>query len=224
MTYIPIIIFILLTAGIFLISRLTLKEIFYTLRSFIRHDKTVFLLVCTFFFPGTVLHELAHFIVAIATGHRVRSISVFPAFEKNYIKLGTVIYEKKDFVRSIAIGIAPIFAGLALFWFFGVFQLFPSSHVVLSIIFGYLIFVISTTMFSSKQDLVDLIYIVPLLLVALAIMYVFNIRADIFLRDSVILTKLIAFMETVNIFLFFSLVIHGILIFGLKVVRMITKR
>lgn len=224
MIAIPYILFVLQIVLIFFLSRITIRELFYTLRRFIKNEKTVFGIVCTVFFPGTVLHEFAHFLVALVTMHRVRSISVFPVWEKNYIKLGSVVYEKKDIPRSILVGIAPIFFGLALFWFISAFQLFPSYNMVLNLLIGYIIFAVSSTMFSSKQDLVDIVYLLPILLVLFFIIYVFNIQvADLF-QNKTVLKKLTEFVESLNIFLFFSLLIHATLIVLLKTVRIIFKR
>ncbi len=155
---------------LFFISRLTIKELFIFLRIYLP-DRVAFTVITIFFLPGTILHEVAHFVMAVILLLRVREVSVLPEFEKDYIKLGKVVYEKKDFVRGILVGVAPTTAGLVMFWVFSVWNLFPTENMYLTVFLGYFIFVVSTTMFSSKQDLVDLIYIIPLGILIAGILY-----------------------------------------------------
>lgn len=116
--------------------------------------------------------------MAIVLLLKVRSFTVFPEWEDNSIKLGSVVYEKKDFVRGILVGIAPILIGLILFWIISIVHPFSQESILLKILMVYVIFVLSSTMFSSKQDLIDMVYLIPLILIIVAIVYIFQI--DIF--------------------------------------------
>lgn len=209
--------------GLFFVTRYTLENVFKTLRIYIRHDHTVFTLIAFLYLPGTVLHELAHFAFAIACRLRVRSVSVIPSWDRHYIKLGSVVYEKKDVFRSVLVGIAPFFAGLAFFWFIGFFRIFPSTNLGLSILFGYLIFTVSSTMFSSKQDLVDIVYIIPFIVILVGIVYIFNIKITVSIQDN-LLTGLLSFFQQVNIYLLFSLLINGVLIICMKGLQLVLSR
>jgi hypothetical protein len=180
------------------------------------------ILVTLLFLPGTIMHELAHFIAALSLMLHVHEVSILPEFEKDYIKLGKVVYGKRDIVRSILVGIAPIFAGLFIFWLFSVWNLFPASQLWVSILVGYFIFVVSTTMFSSKQDLVDLIYIIPIGIILAGVLYVFNLNPAKLLNAS-FLNSLGRFIIHLNFYFLFSFFLHIGIIVLLKGVRKILK-
>ncbi|MBI3620004.1 hypothetical protein HY214_02570 [Candidatus Roizmanbacteria bacterium] len=210
--------------SIFWLSRQTVNELFFFLRTFIHQERVVFSLVSLLFFPGTILHEMAHFITALALMLRVREITIFPKFHANYIKLGSVVYEKQDFVRGVLVGIAPIFAGLFFFWFVARFNLFPSDTLWLNMLITYLIFTISSTMFSSKQDLVDVVFILPLFLLIGGVVYIFNINLSFITHNGVVVDGLTSFLKEVNIYLGFSLIMNIGLLAVLKMMRQLMKK
>lgn len=210
--YRDIVFFLIQMIVLFFVTRGALNAVFGFLRMFIRHEPSVFVLVSFIYLPGTILHELAHFVFAIACFLKVRSVSVIPSWEKNYIKLGSVVYEKKDMVRSIMVGIAPFFAGLAFFWFVDFAKLFPSSQLIVNAVMVYLIFTVSSTMFSSKQDLIDVVYLIPLVTIFIGAMYVFNIRVSLIFGREEFLFLIHAFIQHVNLYLFFSIMINATLI------------
>lgn len=216
--------FILQIIGLYFFSRQTTNEFFYFLRMFTRNQKTVFVLVSVLFFPGTVLHEMAHYFFAVITNLKVKEVKLFPEFNEGYIKLGRVLYEKKDFVRGLIVGIAPIIIALFFFWWLGAFRLFPNDNPYLNLILGYVVFAVSSTMFSSKQDLVDLIYIVPLIIIIGGLVYIFNIRADLILNNDRVIGKAVAVIKTINFYLLFSLVVNIFLILFFKSFRKIFKK
>lgn len=213
--------FILQIIALYFFSRKTTNEFFYFLRTFTKNQKTVFILVSILFFPGTVIHEMAHYFFAVITNLRVREVKLFPEFHEGYIKLGRVLYEKKDFVRGIIVGIAPIIIALFFFWWLGAFRLFPNENPYLNLIFGYIVFAVSSTMFSSKQDLVDLIYIIPLFIIIGGLIYIFDIRADLILSNGRVIKGMMSVIKTINFYLLFSLVVNILLILFFKSYRKI---
>ncbi|MEO6509157.1 MAG: hypothetical protein ABIO02_04330 [Patescibacteria group bacterium] len=206
---------------LYFVSRQTIKELFIFFRRFMP-ERAVAVLITILFLPGTIMHELAHFIMAISLMLRVREVSILPEFDDDYIKLGKVVYEKKDIVRGILVGIAPIFAGLFLFWMASSWQLFPAPSFLLSVVMGYSIFVISTTMFSSKQDLVDMIYIVPLAVILIAVLYIFSIDVGSFI-PPIFWNHLRTFINNLNFYFFFSFIIHIGIIVLLKILKKILR-
>lgn len=221
---IQLLFFLIQLALIFIISRFTINQIFYFLRIFIKEDKMCFYLVSLFFLPGTIVHEFGHFFAAAGLMLRVRDIKIFPEIEGNEIKLGKVLYEKKDFVRGVLVGVAPVFTGLLVFWMFSGFKLFPNQNILLNILLIYVIFAISSTMFSSKQDLVDLIYILPLFLIIGALIYIFDLRFDWILNNPLIRENLMNFFKQINFYLLFSIIINVIMIVSLKTIRLILRK
>lgn len=209
---------------IFFLSRLTINELFRFLRMFFRKEKIIYILVSFLFFPGTIVHEMGHFMAATILNLRVHEVRLLPQWEKNRIKLGSVLYEKKDFLRGVLVGIAPIFFGLIFFWFLAKFHLFPSDSLLENIIFGYIVFAVSSTMFSSKQDLVDFVLIIPVIIIIVGVIYVFNINLDFIFNNKLITNGFFEFFQNINFYLLFSAITNFILIIFFKVTRLIFKR
>lgn len=205
--------FIIIIFSIFFTTQISLKKLYLFLVKIFRSEKTAKIIFTIIFFPGTIIHELSHFLMAIILFQKIHSFEILPRFEKNQLLLGSVKYYKTDFLRGIIIGISPFFGGLLVLFCLNYFDIFPSSFIGLNIIFGYLIFVITSTMFSSKQDLVDLIYIIPFITMIIFIFYIFNLRLEINLNIiNVILNFTSQFLKSINFQLAFSLIINLILI------------
>lgn len=209
-------IFLLLIVAIYVISRLILKELFILLRKFFQSDFVVFSLVSLLFLPGTIIHESAHFITALLLILPVKSMTVFPKWDENEIKLGEVLFIKKDFLRAILVGIAPVFFGIGILFSLFYFHVYPANNIGLNILYAYLIFSISANMFSSKQDLKDLSLIIPVILLLIIIFYVFNIKINI--------NSLNAIMNNINRYIFFVLVIDVFLFAITKLLNYLIKR
>jgi hypothetical protein len=145
-------------------------------------------------------------------------VSLFPHIEKNHIRLGHVLYRRhpSDVIRPIIVGIAPFFGAIGLLWVIQSFHLFPGVVWWQTLLFGYLILAITANMFSSKQDLVDLIYIVPVFLIIGAISYVLGVQVNTQMLIHMI-GSLELFFKTLHVPLLFSLIVHGILIVLIKI-------
>jgi len=195
---------------IFFLSRKNFNNFFYLFRRIFKNEKTVYALVSLLFLPGTIIHEFSHFFTAMILFLPVKDIQIFPKFEEGQIKLGHVLYVKKDFLRGILVGIAPFFGALLFFFILGIFKLFPNKILGLNIALIYLIFTVSSVMFSSKQDLVDIVYLIPLLVFLAGIYYVFQplINLSFFDRLKEVINGLRFFLEKVNFYLFISIIIH----------------
>ena len=211
-----LVLILVLLISLFFVSRSTFNQLFYFFRKFFKNDKTVFRIISFIFFPGTVIHELSHFFAAIILFLRVRDLKVFPEWEDNNLKLGHVLYEKKDFIRGILVGLAPLLVGLLIFMSIYSWNLFPNPNFIINALIVYFIFAISSTMFSSKQDLIDLVYIPPVLILIGGIIYIFDIKVDIVLRNDNIRQSIILFLKQINFFLLLSLLIHIGIILILK--------
>ena len=209
---------------LFFVSRVTITHLFQVLRLVFRHDKIVYSVIAFVFFPGTVIHELSHFVMAIFLFLKVRDIHVFPQWEGQYLKLGRVYYEKKDVVRSIIVGIAPIIVGLLLFWWLFSLHIFQSPNIILKVIVSWFIFILSTTMFSSKQDLIDIIYLIPVAVIIAGIIYIFQIDLSKLIPWHLLLEATAGFVYAINIYLVISLGIHVVMIAIMKMALMISKR
>ena len=126
------------------------------------------------FFPGVVLHEFSHWLMAKVVGVPTGRFSLFPRqIDEGRIRLGYVETAKTDLLRDALIGAAPLFAGgiviAFISWkYLGISQLWGSlsvdgwdgwgeaiQHVLRQPDFWlwfYLIFAVSSTMFPSRSD------------------------------------------------------------------------
>jgi len=180
------------------------------LQRLFKNKKTVCYFISLIFIPGTIIHELSHFFAAMIFFLPVKDIQIFPKFEGSQIKLGHVVYVKKDFLRGILVGVAPFFGALILFFGLSFFNLFPSKSLVLNMVIIYVIFTVSSLMFSSKQDLVDIIYLIPFVIFLLIISYLFQPFIPSFNMPYFknIIAGIEFFLIKVNYYLFLSVVIH----------------
>ena len=204
--------FIIQIIVLYLLSRQVVRDFFLFLHSLLKNQNITYSIIALVFFPGTILHELSHFFIATVLFLRVDSIHIMPEWEKNQLKLGRVTYEKKDILRSIIVGIAPFFGACFFFWFIGAFKLFPHSNFIITFFIGYLIFAVSANMFSSAQDLVDLGYLIPIILIIVGLYYISGVQILVHIpvliwESSINILQLVNFYITIAIAIHFSLFI-----------------
>jgi|GEM_PF-798412 len=216
--------FVLLLLGIYFFSRQTINELFYFLQIFFRKNELVFSLISLIFLPGTIIHELAHFLAAMILMLKVSEVRILPEIDKDNIRLGSVVYEKKDIIRSILVGLAPIFLALSIFWILANFHVFPGPNIYFNALMVYVLFTISSTMFSSKKDLQDLIFVFPLIVIISAIVYIFDIRVDMVFRNKILMENIANIIKQVNYYLVVSLLINIVLIVFFKSLRFVLKK
>lgn len=167
---------------------------------------------------------MSHFAMATILFLKVREVHVFPTWQHNYIKLGRVIYEKKDAIRGILVGIAPIIIGLLLFWWMSIIDVLEIEELWIRIVVIFFIFILSSTMFSSQQDLIDIIYIVPFFILFAILIYILQIDLRSLFQQRFLIDSLSKFLYDVNIYLALSLVIHAGIYILLRSVRYFFKR
>jgi len=126
------------------------------------------------FFPGVLLHELSHFLMARLVGVRTGRFSILPqALPNGTLRLGYVETARTDPVRDLIIGTAPLLSGGAVTALIGIYPLglddliaaFTAGGMPALIagvrglpslpdfwIWFYLMFVVSSTMLPSASD------------------------------------------------------------------------
>ncbi len=215
-----ILLFIAEITSLFFLSRFCLQKAYPVLRRVFRNDRMIIYFISAIYLPGTVIHEMSHYIAALLLNLHPREVQFFPVIEERTVKLGHVLYERDphDFIRSILVGVAPFWGGIISLWMIIQFKLFPGNVWWHTALFGYLILTITANMFSSRQDLVDAVYIIPLFLIIAALWYLFPLTiATPYIDQSV---KLIShFIQAIQIPLLFSLGINGILVILLSVLK-----
>lgn len=130
--------------------------------------------------PGTIIHELSHWIVAEVLGVRTGTISIFPDLESGgeSRRLGSVATARSDPFRAFLIGIAPFISGLAILavlgtllsdgW--GIFAWWINALII------YGIMVIGNGMMISESDRRTW----PFIIIFLLIVWVFLAKQTIF--------------------------------------------
>ncbi len=148
-------------AELVLLSALTSHSSSYFLRLFYSltgSEKGAVILFSILFFPGTFVHELAHWLMAKILLVPTSQMEFVPQIQGGSIKLGSVSIAKTDPLRRLLIGVAPVIVGLSILlgmlWSIqAYFQYFSSYPWWIWLALGYVVFVIGSTMFSSRKDL-----------------------------------------------------------------------
>lgn len=147
---------------LFITSKYLFNSIFLLLYKIFRSQRLSIFIVSAFFFPGVLLHELSHMIVAEVLLVKTHGMEFVPVLRDGSLKMGSVLLEKSDILRSLLIGVAPLIVGSSVLagslWYlsriFSYQDVFRSPFsLVLTFIIGVLVFIISNTMFSSKKDI-----------------------------------------------------------------------
>ena len=166
--------FILTLVPLVFLQRLLHREIQAIFLIITKHGPLTIGLYSMIFFPGVVLHELSHFIMARVLGVRTGGVSVIPHItDDDRLILGYVETVRSDWLRDSLIGLAPLITGgifvyyaaaehlhLLVLWQFiqnGQTQLLIMGLQAMSTVsdfplWFYLTFVVSSTMLPSESD------------------------------------------------------------------------
>lgn len=220
----PLLIMIGSIVLLYILSRFTLNGLFRLLQRTFYKDRPVYILIALFFFPGTLLHELAHYIAAILLLLEVKSLHLLPEWKGNELKLGKVIYIQKDFFRGILVGVAPVIAGVVFFLVFSAFRIFPSPNIWVNIASVYILLVVSTMMFSSRQDLIDFVYILPIIIIIAGLFFIFKVNplsllAGDRLSPLSLLSAANPYIERIDTMLFITIAVHMVTVILLKIIN-----
>ena len=121
-------------------------------------DYNIFVLFFNYLtFPGVVYHELSHALVAIITGAKVDSVTLFEVEDDH---LGEVIYYPRgNFIfQSIQIALtscAPVITGIVGLYFGLTYLASHTLKIPLMILFIYLLLCVFMHMTMSNEDLVQ---------------------------------------------------------------------
>ena len=161
-----LLVFLFLFFLIFYISKSVLR-LYYGLVFHISGNKRISVwIIALTFLPGTILHELSHFLMAIILRVPTGNISIFPTIEKNgEVKAGHIVVATSDPFRLSLIGLAPMISGLAVVYLIGIYLIGDwGGRAIIGIV---ALFQITSSMFSSKRDLKSFVIVSPVLLLLL---------------------------------------------------------
>lgn len=116
------------------------------------------------FLPGTIIHEISHFLAAAATGARTGKIEIFPEFiedildkeeEKKSVALGFVQVARMNPIQGFIVGIAPFISGMTLLvWLASLMRVnYLAENLWPLALETYLFFVIANSFFPSWSDM-----------------------------------------------------------------------
>ena len=212
-------IFLIELSVLFFLSKSLTKTLSQALLFITKSRKFTVTIIALLFFPGVVIHELAHLLTAGILFVPVGDIELTPQVRENgEVRLGSVAVAKTDPIRGMIIGIAPILFGLTVI--VGV-PYFLSGNItfVFAALTIYLLFVVGNTMFSSRKDLEGMVELFVILLILALAFYIIDFRWPLdafpsFLnRESSVL-----FFKQINTFLLWTIAIDAIAVTGIKLV------
>ncbi len=104
--------FVVALALLVVTSRLVHFRVMTALHGATRSERLAMLLFALLFLPGTVVHELSHWIAARGLGVAAGRVSLLPKPKgKQGLVLGSVMIGKTDPIRASLIGVAPLAGG-----------------------------------------------------------------------------------------------------------------
>lgn len=215
--------------SLFILSR-KISTAIYLLTYVLTRSKTAALVVLTtILLPGTIIHELSHFFIALILFVPTGDLSVFPTVEKDgTIRAGRLMIGKVDPFRHTIVGLAPIGLGLSAIYFLGKLFLSTFSGASISLYFFllfsvlcYLFFVISLTMFSSKKDVESVLIAGPIIVLVVAALYRTGLRIS-FSESLAQRTEQI--LHILALSLLFSVVINLLIYGGLFLFQNVGKK
>lgn len=140
------------------------------------------------FLPGTIIHEISHFLAAAATGARTGKIEIFPEFiedildeeaeEKSGVALGYVQVARMNPLQGFIVGIAPFISGMALLiWLASLMRVNYLSENLWPLLFQtYLFFIIGNSFFPSWADLKQTLPLVIFILILTGLGWFFGFQ------------------------------------------------
>jgi len=182
---------------LFFLSRFLTQALSHILYTVSRSESVTVWTLALLFFPGTLLHELAHFFTAIVLFVRVGHIEFFPKIDGEHIKMGSVAIGKTDPFRRALIGLAPLFWGtIGIFLAMYYLSPLPFEPWYLNIfLLLVIIFEIGNTMFSSPKDVEG----IPALGIVLAIFFLAGYFMGVRMPES-----MWSYLNSVQVAVFFQ--------------------
>jgi len=201
----------------------TLSQTFYTL---FRSEKVTVMLLALLFFPGVVVHEVSHWLMAQILFVPTGRVEFMPHLRGNELKLGSVEVAKTDPIRRVLIGVAPFLVGMVIILTF--LFLYPVLPIVPEdikpFIVGYLIFEIGNTMFSSRKDLEGTVELVLTFGILCSIAYLLGLRIPGEWISFFYSSDVLHIAEKAMFFIGIPLLINILLIFFLRVILRLIRR
>lgn len=144
------------------------------------------------FLPGTIIHEVSHFLAAAFTGARTGKIEIFPEMPKKTLdektdkvggthRLGFVETQRLNPIRGFIVGIAPLIVGLGLLiWLSSLLQAsYQLKTWLILIAEAYLFFTIANSLFPSWADVKQTLPLIIIGIIAGGILWMAGVQIKI---------------------------------------------
>lgn len=155
MTMLYNILFLVELLTLFILSKKLINVLYSFFHKITKSRKTSIYFLCVIFLPGTLIHELSHYLMSVLLFVPAGNMTLIPKIVGDGVKMGSVDIARTDPVRRMLIGMAPFLFGTSLligmFFYAAQTKLFGSQLAIIGI--SYLVFEIGNTMFSSKKDM-----------------------------------------------------------------------
>ena len=174
MSFNGLISFVIILLPLVILQRLLHREIQAVLLIITRNPELTIGLFSFLFFPGVLLHELSHFLMAKILRVRTGNFSLIPtSLPSGRLQMGYLETEQTDIIRDSLVGLAPLIAGSIFIAYAGLYRFGLSTLLeVLAngqielfwmglkllpqvrdfYLWFYLAFAVSSTMMPSESD------------------------------------------------------------------------
>lgn len=208
-------VFVLEVFALFLLSRKLINKISRLFYILTRNKRLTVYLFAILFLPGTVVHELSHFLSATVLFVRTGKITLWPEIDEKGVKLGSVEIAKTDPIRRFIIGVAPFIFGTLILLAILVYisSGFGENSLVVALAV-YLIFTIGNTMFSSKKDLEETWKLVILILIVFVILQLLGFQLQSLELGNLLSPQVIEYIKRANFFMLIPIFLDLLLVMG----------
>jgi len=212
------VLFTVLLVAQYFAARHSTQALYITLSRVLPHPLP-FIVIAFLFFPGTLIHELAHFFAAIILFLKVRGLHLLPSWSHNHLELGHVTYIKADFLRGFLVGVAPLPVSLISLWAAYEWLIVRGGENWHWVLFFYITFTVTSSMFASPSDLTDGAAFLVFLVVVGVVLYFFSVDIRPVIEYLLAGQGLFGpFFTVMTLFLGISLAIHLAIIVLLRFV------
>ena len=215
---------------LFIFSKKTANYIYFIFFLITNSQKLSIAILSLILLPGTIIHELSHFLLASILRVPTGELSVIPTIDEKtgQVKAGKLEIGKVDPFRYAIVGLAPTIIGIFLIYVSGKLffpQQLAVNNYLLTTIGVYLLFIISATMFSSNKDMESLKIALPVTCLIILSLYFVGLRLSL---TSTLIIKIESLLKELNGYLLISAVVNFlvflILVINLKLWQKILKR
>ena len=223
--YLSLLLFIFSAVLVYFSSRSLIKNLIRLFYRLTRSQNTAINLLFFLLLPGVFLHEFAHILTAEVLRVPTGELSLKPQFKNNQLRLGSAQIALTDPIRLTLIGTAPFLLGTITLWLLLTFGLninlssinldfIKTTPLILKLLFFYLTFSITNTMFSSPSDLQAAGLPIVLFLLIFGSLNIANLNPPLMLTTYS--TNLFTLLATI---FFLVLALNLIILFPLKILN-----